>query len=137
MLTCSVRLRDEARAGLTLLRFQRVTRERVLMTVHASPNTVKGMRAHDVRQALFGLTLSLALAGCGPAQTDQSESGHRSSTGKDSSASEEQHVDAHEQITTGAVAAIVLEHLGSNTVRGFVTPQSEPGSIPVMVHLAC
>ena len=105
------------------------------MTVHASPSTVDGMRAIYVRHALFGLALSLALTGCGPVQADLSGSGHEGSTGEGSSTSEKQHVDDRQQITAGGVAAIVLDYLGFNAVRRFVTHESEPGSISVAVDL--
>ncbi len=38
-------------------------------------------------------------------------------------------------ITPGGVASIVLEHLGSDAVRGFVDPGSESGSVSIMVQL--
>lgn len=91
------------------------------------------MRAIDVRSSLVSAALVLALAGCGqaePAESAQGDNpGHGSSSGTPTTG------DQLQRITPGAIAAIVLEHLGSDTVRQFVTYEQEPGSVSIMVRL--
>lgn len=93
------------------------------------------MRAIYIRSAFVGTTLVLALTGCGPAESDTAEPAQGGNPGDGSSSSEEPSVDREEQITPGGIAAIVLQHLGSDAVRQFVTYEPEPGSVSVMVQL--
>ncbi len=92
------------------------------------------MRRIHIRSAIAGTTLALTLTGCGltesgttePARSDDSSDGSPISAGSGA---------AKQRITPGGVAVIVLEHLGSEAVRQFVTYEPEPGSVSVMVRL--
>jgi len=93
------------------------------------------MRANYTRSAFVGATLVLALTGCGPAESNSAEPALAGNLGDGSSSGEEPSVDKQEQITPGGIAAIVLQHLGSDAVRKFVTYEPEPGSVSVLVQL--
>ncbi len=93
------------------------------------------MRGIYIRSAFVGTTLALALTGCGPAESDTAEPAQGGNLADGSSSSEEPSVDREEQITPGGIAAIVLQHLGSDAVRKFVTYEPEPGSVSVTVQL--
>lgn len=93
------------------------------------------MRAIYIRSAFAGTTLVLALTGCGSARSGTAEPAQAGNSGDDSSSSEEPVVDGKEQITPGGIAAIVLEHLGSDAVREFVTYEQEAGSVSVTIRL--
>lgn len=93
------------------------------------------MRTIYIRSALVGTTLVLALTGCGRSDSDVAEPAQTGKPGGASSSSEDSSFDGEEQITPGGIAAIVLEHLGSDAVREFVTNEPEPGSVSVTVRL--
>ena len=93
------------------------------------------MRVICIRSAFVGMTLVLALTGCGRAESEAAEPAQGGNLGDGSSGSEEPSVDKQEQITPGGIAAIVLQHLGPDAVRKFVTYEPEPGSVSVMVQL--
>ncbi len=90
------------------------------------------MRAINLRSALVGAALLVTLAGCGTGP-EPSESAQATSDGSSSGA--EPDADGEERITAGGVAAVLLEHLGPDSVRRFVTYEQEPGSVSVMVRL--
>lgn len=83
----------------------------------------------------MGGALLLALAGCAQAEPEPTESAPADNPGHGSPTAAEPSGDGQQRITPGGVAAIVLEHLGSDTVRRFVTYEQEPGSVSVMVRL--
>lgn len=93
------------------------------------------MSATYIRNAVVGTTLVLALTGCGRTGSGIAEPGQGVNTGDASSSGGGSSVDGEEQITPGGIAAIVLEHLGSDAVREFVAYEPEPGSVSVVVRL--
>ena len=95
------------------------------------------MRAHCIRTAFVVTTLVLALTGCGRAELGIAEPARTpgGNSGGDSRSIEGPSVDGEEQITPAGIASIVLEHLGSDAVREFVTYDQEPGSVSVTVRL--
>lgn len=93
------------------------------------------MRVGYVRGAVAGTALLLALTGCGANESDTPQPAQGESTTDGSTSSDEPSVDGEEQITPGGIAAIVVEHLGSDAVSTFVTYEPEPGSVSVTVQL--
>jgi hypothetical protein len=93
------------------------------------------MRAIDIRTPIVGATLVLALTGCGATESETTGPAHRDNPGASSPNSAGSSDDKQERITPGGVAAVVLQHLGSDTVRQFLTYEQEPGSVSVMVRL--
>lgn len=77
----------------------------------------------------------LALSGCGSSDSGTAEPTEAVSVSESSSSSAEPTLDAKEQITPAGIAAIVLEHLGSDAVQQFLTYEPEPGSVSVVVRL--
>lgn len=76
----------------------------------------------------------LALTGCGRAESGRAPA-PAGSFGDGSSSSEDPSVDGEEQDTPSGIAAIVLEHLGSDALVEFVTNEQEPGSLSVRIRL--
>lgn len=93
------------------------------------------MRVVNLRAAVVGTSLVLALTGCGSTESDTAEPVQGGNTGDGSSTSTGPSVDGEEEISPGGIAAIVLQHLGSDAVREFVTYEPEPGSVSLMVQL--
>jgi hypothetical protein len=91
------------------------------------------MRAIDIRTPLVGATLVLTLTGCGPTET--TEPAHADNPGDSSPNSADLSDNEQEPITTRGIAAVVLQHLGGDTVRQFLAYEQEPGSVSVMVRL--
>lgn len=106
----------------------------VLMVWRWSAAYIGYVRAIDIRAAVVGGSLVLALTGCGTAESDTAEA-QGGDPGDGSSRSAEPSVDREEEITPGGIAAIVLQHLGSDAVREFVTYEPEPGSVSLIVQL--
>lgn len=86
------------------------------------------MKVNQFWSSLVAMTLVLPVTACGSEETSTSSRGRRS--GEISSGQQE-------QITPGGIAAIVLDHLGRDTVRRVVTftGEDEEGSVAVMVRL--
>lgn len=91
------------------------------------------MRAIKFRYLCVGAALLLTLAGCGSGVS--TELAREGSIGVGASNVDGPRNMEREPITPGGVASIVLEHLGSDAVRGFVDPGSESGSVSIMVQL--
>jgi hypothetical protein len=84
---------------------------------------------------LAGTTLALVLTGCGSTGPETAEPTEGDNTGGSASTSQSPSGDKDQQITPGGIALVVLDHLGQDTVRQFVTYEPEPGSVSVMVRL--
>ena len=86
---------------------------------------------------VVSVALTVALSACGSAAPDTAEPADRASATRDDSPDVSAGGDELEQITPGAVAVVVREHLGPRAVRRFITfgPESEPGSVAVMIRL--
>jgi hypothetical protein len=94
------------------------------------------MRAAYVRGAAVATVLALLMTACGPEETDAADPAGGSSAAQSPSSGASAD-SQEEQITPGGIAAVVLEHLGRDAVRQFVTfvPAEEPGTVGVMVRL--
>jgi hypothetical protein len=88
-----------------------------------------------VSGALGGLVLTLALAACG-SSTEDPGGGAADASDKDETSASSSPEGSREEITPAGVAAIVLEHLGEDTVVRFLDFGPEPGSASVMVQLS-
>lgn len=94
------------------------------------------MRANDVLGAVVATTLALLMVACGSEVTGAADRAERGND-EDGAFSGDSSGSQREQITPGGIAAVVLEHLGQDAVREFVavSPDEEPGTVGVMVHL--
>jgi hypothetical protein len=93
------------------------------------------MRMIRLQEALGGTALVLALSGCGSTGSTTGGPAQDTDPSDGSSSIESSPGDRQERITPGGIAAVVLQHLGSDTVRRFVVYEPEPGSVSVMVRL--
>ena len=93
------------------------------------------MRAYGLRAAVISASLVLALAGCGSTASDNAEPSQGTITGNGSPTSAELSAEEQVEITPGGIAGIVVEHLGSDAVREFVTYEPEPDSVSLVVQL--
>lgn len=94
------------------------------------------MRTKHVPGAVSGVALVLALTvACGSTAPDTAEPTKQDGASASSPASERPSNEKDERITPGGIAAIVLDHLGGDAVRQFVTYEPEPGSVSVMIRM--
>ncbi len=88
------------------------------------------MRSTELRRTAVTAVLALAVTGCAPTNSRTTDSAPAHDTAARPSGR-----DVRERITPSGIAGVVLEHLGPDTVRRFLTFEQEPGSVSVMVRL--
>ena len=88
-----------------------------------------------MRGVLVGTTFVLALTGCGSTESQTTEPATGDDLGASSPSTPAPRGAREERITSGGIAAIVLDHLGPDVVRRFATSEPEPGSVSVMIRL--
>lgn len=93
------------------------------------------MRALRIRGAFAGTTLALALTACGATGPDTAQPPEHGHADVSPSPGGSRGGGNEGKITPGGIAVIVLEHLGENAVRQFVSYEQEPGSVSVMIRL--